>query len=98
MAQLGEQQFQQLGCQTCHKSEPGGRGPDLADVFGKSAELASGELVNVDETYVRESILTPAAKVLKGYQPIMPAFQGQVSEETLTQLVEYVKSLSAAKK
>lgn len=98
MAQLGEQQFQQLGCQTCHKSEPGGRGPILAEVFGKPVELASGEQVTVDETYVRESILTPAAKVVKGYQSIMPAFQGQVSEETLTQLVEYVKSLSAAKK
>ncbi len=98
MAQLGEQQFQQLGCITCHKMEPGGRGPILTDTFGKPVELASGEKVTVDEAYVRESILTPGTKVVKGFQPIMPAFQGQVSEETLTQLVEYVKSLSAAKK
>ena len=98
MAQQGEQQFQQLGCITCHKMEPGGRGPLLVDAFGKPVQLASGETVTVDEAYVRESILTPTVKVVKGFQPIMPAFQGQVSEETLTQLVEYVKSLSAAKK
>ena len=45
--------------------------------------------------YVRESILHPSAKVAAGYQPIMPTFQGVVSEEQLLELIEYVKSLKA---
>ncbi len=98
MAQSGAQQFEQLGCQTCHKTEPGGRGPVLVGAFGHPVELASGETVVADEAYVRESILTPTAKIVKGFQPLMPTFQGQISEETLAQLVEYIKSLSEAKK
>jgi cytochrome c oxidase subunit 2 len=58
-------------------------------------KLQSGETVTADEAYIRESILTPGAKVTAGFQPIMPTFQGLVSEEQLLQLIEYVKSLSA---
>ena len=47
-----------------------------------------------DENYIRESILNPGAKVVAGFKPIMPTFQGQVSEESLMALVAYVKSLS----
>ena len=57
-------------------------------------DLASGEQVVVDEAYIRESILMPAARVTAGFQPVMPAFQGLVSEEGLLQLIEYVKSLT----
>ena len=56
---------------------------------------AGGETVTVDEAYVRESILTPAAKITAGFQPIMPTFQGLVTEEQLLELIEYVKSLKA---
>ena len=59
-------------------------------------KLQSGESVVADEAYLRESILTPAAKITAGYQPIMPTFQGLVSEEELLELVEYIKSLQPA--
>ena len=67
----------------------------LAGLFGKSVTLQNGDTVAVDEAYVRESILQPSAKVVEGYQPIMPTFQGVVSEEQLVELVEYVKSLKS---
>ena len=59
----------------------------------RGERLAGGATVAVDEAYVRESILTPQAKIVDGYQPLMPTFQGLVSEENVMALVEYVKSL-----
>ena len=52
--------------------------------------------MTADENYIRESILDPGAKIVKGYKPLMPTFQGLVSEEQLNALVAYVKSLSEA--
>ena len=68
----------------------------LEGLFGKTVTLQSGETMTADEAYLRESILNPAAKIVAGFQPIMPTFQGLVSEEQLLQLIEYVKSLKAA--
>jgi len=96
LAQNGQALFQQLGCSTCHRFDVQGRGPNLMGVFGKPVLLEDGRTVIADENYVRESILVPAAKVVSGFKPIMPSFQGQVSEEQLTSLVAYVKSLSQA--
>ena len=96
LAQNGQALFLQLGCSTCHRSDVQGRGPNLAGVFGKPVSLEDGRTVVADENYVRESILIPTAKVVSGFKPVMPSFQGQVSEEQLTSLVEYVKSLSQA--
>lgn len=90
----GEQLFQQLACNTCHKADGTGRGPSLQGVFGKPVQLSNGQRVDVDESYVRESITNPKAKVVAGYEPIMPTFQGQISEEQLLQLVSYIRSLS----
>ncbi len=95
LASNGESIFQQLGCVTCHRSDTQGRGPNLVGIFGKPVQLEDGRTVVADENYVRESILSPSAKVVKGFKPIMPVFQGLVSEEQLTELVAYVKSLSA---
>jgi cytochrome c oxidase subunit II len=94
LAQNGQTLFQQLGCSTCHRFDVQGRGPNLIGVFGKPVQLQDGRTVTADENYVRESILVPTAKVVSGFQPIMPSFQGQVTEEQLTALVAYVKSLS----
>ncbi len=94
LAQNGQALFQQLGCSTCHRFDVQGRGPNLTGVYGKPVLLEDGRTVVADENYVRESILVPAAKVVSGFKPVMPSFQGQVSEEQLTSLVEYVKSLS----
>jgi len=93
----GEQLFQQLACNTCHKADGTGRGPSLQGAFGKPVQLSNGQRVEVDEAYVRESITNPKAKVVAGYEPIMPTFQGQVSEEQLVQLIAYIRSLSNAK-
>ncbi len=94
MAEAGERQFQQLGCHTCHKAESIGRGPTLVGVFGNPVQLESGETVVADESYIRESVLNPQTKIVNGYKPIMPTFQGQISEETLLQIITYIKSLS----
>jgi cytochrome c oxidase subunit 2 len=94
LAVTGEKLFSELGCVTCHRSETQGRGPALAGVFGQPVLLEDGRTVTADENYVRESILEPAAKVVKGFKPVMPTFQGQVSDEQLNALVAYVKSLN----
>jgi cytochrome c oxidase subunit 2 len=94
LASAGEKLFADLACNTCHRPDSRGRGPVLAGVFGHAVQLQSGETVNADEQYLRESILQPSAKVTAGYQPVMPAFQGIVTEEQLLALIEYVKSLS----
>jgi cytochrome c oxidase subunit II len=90
----GEKIFGELGCATCHRSDSTGRGPNLQGVYGKPVALADGRTVTADENYIRECILDPGAKRVKGFQPIMPTFQGLVSEEQVNALVAYVKSLS----
>ena len=90
----GEKLFTDLACITCHRSDTQGRGPMLANVFGKQVELQDGRTVMADEAYIRESIVNPQAKIVAGFQPIMPTFQGLVTEEQLLQLISYVKSLS----
>jgi cytochrome c oxidase subunit 2 len=93
----GEKIFSELGCVTCHRSDTQGRGPNLQGVFGKPVLLEGGRTVMADENYIRESILEPGAKIVNGFKPIMPTFQGLVSEEQVNALVAYIKSLSAAK-
>ncbi|MBS1819266.1 MAG: cytochrome c oxidase subunit II [Acidobacteria bacterium] len=93
LASAGEKLFQDLACNTCHRPDAQGRGPVLHNIYGKTVALQSGENVVVDEAYIRESILRPAAKVSAGFQPTMPSFQGLVSEEGVMELIEYVKSL-----
>jgi cytochrome c oxidase subunit 2 len=90
----GEKLFTDLACNTCHTPGPQARGPVLAGIYGKPVELQGGGTVTVDDAYVRESIVNPQAKVVAGFQPIMPTFQGMVTEEQLLQLIAYVRSLS----
>ena len=97
LADAGQKLFNELACNTCHRPDAQGRGPVLDGLLGKAVSLQSGETVVADEAYLRESILNPSAKITAGYQPIMPTFQGLVSEEQLLQLIEYVKSLQTQK-
>jgi len=90
---LGEKLFVELDCITCHRADSAGRGPVLQGLFGRGVRLASGETVTADEGYIRESIVTPAAKVVAGYQPVMPTYLGQASEEQLIALIAYIESL-----
>ena len=94
LASNGQQLFQQLGCATCHRFDTQGRGPNLIGVYGKPVLLDDGRTVMADENYIRESILNPGVKIVSGFKPIMPSFQGQVSEENLAALIAYIKSLS----
>jgi len=96
LASAGARLFQDLACNTCHRPDAQGRGPVLEGLFGKTVTLQSGETITVDEAYVRESILNPSARVTAGFQPIMPTFQGLVTEEQLLQLIAYVKSLGGS--
>jgi cytochrome c oxidase subunit 2 len=95
LASEGAKLFQQLGCFTCHRPDSLRRGPVLAGLYGHRVQLADGTMVVADDTYIRESILDPAAKVVLGYQPIMPTFRGRVTEEQIRQLIAFIKSMSA---
>lgn len=86
--------FAQLGCDSCHGPDTGNRAPELAGRFGHNVHLESGGTVAFDENYIMESILRPGAKIAAGYDPIMPTYQGQITEIELAQLVSYIKSLS----
>ena len=94
----GERLFQGLGCHTCHRADSGTRGPALEGLFGKPVRLQSGESAVANEAYIRESILNPNAKIVAGYESIMPTFQGLISEEGLLQIMAYIKSLGAAQR
>ena len=91
----GGRLFAQYACNTCHKPKAGGRGPVLTGIYGTEVALADGGKARVDDAYLRESILMPSAKMVQGYEAIMPSFQGQMSEEALQQLISYIKNLSA---
>jgi len=94
-ASQGQKLFQERGCASCHQADPGGqqgRGPTLYGLFGKQRQVEGGSVV-ADESYIRESILNPQAKIAVGFQNIMPTFQGQLSEEQILQLVAYIRSL-----
>jgi cytochrome c oxidase subunit II len=94
LQETGKQLFVSLGCVTCHRFDVQGRGPNLAGIYNKPVPLEDGRTVIADENYVRESILNPTAKIVNGFKPVMPTFQGIVNDEQLNALVAYVKSLN----
>jgi cytochrome c oxidase subunit II len=93
LAAGGEKLFQSMGCNTCHRGDSQQRGPNLAGLYNNTVYLQDGKKIVADEAYLRESILQPTAKIVQGFQPIMPTFQGQLSEENVIQLIEYIKAL-----
>lgn len=93
LASQGEKLFQDLACNTCHLPDAQGRGPVLQNLFGRPVSLEGGGSAVADENYLRESIVNPAAKITAGFQPLMPTYQGLVSEEGLLRLVAYIKSI-----
>jgi cytochrome c oxidase subunit II len=93
VAQVGEKVFA-AKCVACHNVTAEKKvGPGFAGLFGKEREFESGEKLVVDENYLRESILVPGAKIVKGYPNAMTVFQGQISEEELRGVIEYIKGL-----
>jgi cytochrome c oxidase subunit 2 len=93
-AAAGERLYQSQGCVACHVEGARIPAPLLTNVFGHQVTLQGGGTVVADEAYLRESIVDPQAKIVAGFQPLMPTFQGLVTEEQLLQLVAYIKSLS----
>lgn len=93
VAASGEELFQAKACNTCHRPDSAAQAPILSGLFGQPVELESGDTVVADANYLRESILNPTARIVKGYQPLMPTYQGQLNEEEIVQLIGYIKSL-----
>ena len=95
MAEAGQQLFQRNGLRSCHRGRQRA-GPELVGVFGRQVPLEGGAIVTADEGYIRESILDAERQGRRGYQPIMPSFQGQLNEEQLMQLIAYIRRWATA--
>ena len=91
--EAGQALFTAKACATCHLPQGGGLAPSLVGVYGEPVTLTDGSTATVDDAYIRESVLNPTAKIVQGFQPVMPTFQGQLSEDQIMQLIQYIKSL-----
>ena len=96
LASTGEKLFHQYGCSNCHHFDGHGRAPNLQGLYGRAVEISGMGIVTANETYLRESILDPKAKIVDGFQAIMPTFQGQLSEDDLIALISYIKAIGPA--
>lgn len=92
-AERGRELFNRLGCPQCHRPGDATLGPELEGLFGRRVSLEGGASATADEDYLRESILDPRAKVVEGFDPVMPAFAGRLDEEEVQALVAYLKAL-----
>lgn len=95
LAQNGERLFESLGCNSCHSGNANAHGPNLAQSYGSKIQMANGSTVVVDDAFLRDSILNPTMHQIQGFAPIMPTYQGQVSEDGLIDLVEYIRRLNS---
>jgi cytochrome c oxidase subunit 2 len=93
LASRGAVLFRNAGCSGCHAGESGIHAPSLNGLFGKSVPLEGGTFAQVDERYIRDSILQPGAQVAAGFPNVMPSYDGRMSEQELLELIEYIKSL-----
>jgi len=93
LVSIGERAFRTRGCSGCHAPNAAIRAPLLDGIYGKQVPLSDSTLVTANEQYLRDSILLPNKQISAGYQPIMPTFQGQISEEELNAIIAYLKSL-----
>ena len=91
---IGETIYKTRGCQSCHSLDgKRGDGPSFKGIWGKTEQFADGTSGVVDENYVRQSVLEPQAKVVKGFEPIMPTFQGSLRPVEINGIIAYIKSL-----
>jgi cytochrome c oxidase subunit 2 len=92
--EAGEILYTRRGCVQCHSIDGSAKaGPSFKGAFGQEHQMTTGETVVVDENYIRESILEPQAKVRAGYRPVMPTYQGQLKDEEIAALIQFIKSL-----
>jgi cytochrome c oxidase subunit II len=93
-AEKGKAVFESAGCLGCHSTDGSAKvGPTLKGIFGSKVELTDGKTVQADEEYLRESLVEPNAKVVKGFQPIMPTFKATLKDEEITALIAFMKTL-----
>ncbi len=93
LAAFGELLYETRGCKTCHSLDGiRGDGPSFKGIYGHPVRLEGGASVTVDDNYIRESILEPQAKIVAGFEPIMPTFQGMLREREITALIAFIKS------
>jgi cytochrome c oxidase subunit II len=99
LPELGKNNYEKkLGCIACHTVDGTHRiGPTFKDLYGKTEELTNGTKVEINEKYIREKILHPTKTVAKGFAPVMPSFQGRVSERDILGLISFIKSVSGVK-
>ncbi|MBZ0253961.1 MAG: cytochrome c oxidase subunit II [Candidatus Methylomirabilis sp.] len=92
--EAGKQVFANKGCVACHSTD-GTQiiGPTFKGLYNHEVPLADGTKVVADENYIRESILDPQAKLVAGFGPVMPTFQGTIKDEEITALIAYIKTL-----
>ncbi|MGE3974142.1 MAG: cytochrome c oxidase subunit II [Bdellovibrionales bacterium] len=94
LAERGADLYKVKGCNACHTVDGAKSiGPTFKGLWARSEELADGSKITVDENYVRESILTPQAKLVKGYPPTMPSFQGVLNDEEIKAMIEFMKTV-----
>src|SRR5215469_1144358 len=93
-ADWGRVQYETKGCNSCHTVDgTKSKGPSWKGIWGKMETLNNGSKVLVDENYVRESMMSPSAKVVNGFEPIMPSFQGLLKENQIKGLIAFIQSL-----
>ena len=92
--ELGEKLYTSKGCNACHTLD-GTKlvGPSFKALYGRDEKIADGSTVKVDDAYMRESILNPAAKIVEGYQNLMTPYQGKLKEREIVGLIEYIKTI-----
>ncbi|MDQ3264570.1 MAG: cytochrome c [Myxococcota bacterium] len=93
-AQQGQVLYARHICAACHSNDGTQRAaPSFKGLYGTQQRLRDGSAVRVDDTYIRESILDPGAKVAHGFQPVMPSYLGRLTPEDLEALIAYIQSL-----
>jgi cytochrome c oxidase subunit 2 len=91
MAARGYELYRRYGCSGCHDPGSSVHAPDLTGLLGRRVHLADGRELTADGPYVRDSILLPQKDVVAGYASIMPSFAGQVGEEDILAIIEYIR-------
>jgi cytochrome c oxidase subunit 2 len=94
-AEFGAMLYDKKGCKTCH-SVDGTRlvGPSFQGLYGRKEKIKDGSEVDVDDNYLRESIMYPNAKIVAGYDGVMPSYKGKLKDKQVDAIIDYIKSLS----
>ena len=97
LAQSGEKLFRELGCSGCHMNSSAVHAPPLEGLFDRLVPRSDGTFIRADDKYIHDSILLPKSQIAAGYQPLMPTYEGRVSEAQVLELIAYIKSIANEK-